>query len=254
MPPQDTPPSEAAGPGSPTPAISMVIPTYNERENIPVLAARLHEALDGTIAWEAIVVDDDSPDGTAALVAEMGARDSALRVIHRRNERGIASACRRGFDAARAPVVGVMDADLQHDPAVIPQMYATLQTTGADIVSASRYMDGSVMDKQWSPLRLATSRVACWMARMAMGVKVTDPQAGFMLLPRTFYEEVRPNLSGEGFKIFLDLIAASPRPVRLEETPYVFHRREVGESKFGSKAMWDFAKLMAKELFRSRRR
>jgi len=214
---------------SPTVDLAVVLPTFNERDNILLIMARLAEALDG-ISWEAIFVDDDSPDGTADLIAAHARRDSHIRLIHRIGRRGLSSACIEGMMSTAAPVVAVMDADLQHDAAILPRMLELLHEDSLDIVVGTRNADGGSMG-EFGTGRVLLSRIGEKISQSVCRCKLTDPMSGFFVMRRSFLLDVVRNLQGGGFKILVDLLASSRVPVRVGEVGYTFGVRRHGESK-----------------------
>lgn len=213
----------------PSASLSIVVPTYNERERLPLLvdavfAAYAAEALDG----ELVIVDDNSPDGTGAIADEL-ARRHRITVIHRAGKLGLGTAVVEGFAAATAPVVGVIDADLSHPPAMLPRMLAVMRQQQADVVIASRYIPGGGT-RNWPLTRLVMSRLACVLARGLTPVR--DATSGFFLIRRDLARAVR--IKAGGFKICLELLVRG-RPERVVEVPYVFENRTTGESKMNVK-------------------
>lgn len=235
---------EAAAPALPAPELCIVIPTFNEAANIPELAARLDATL-RDIRWEAIVVDDDSPDGTASLTRRLGRSDPRIRAIRRIGRRGLSSACIEGLMATTAPLIAVMDADLQHDERLLPAMVRAMRDDPAlDLVIGSRYLAGGGVG-DWGTARQRVSRAATWLARrIGPAAAMTDPMSGFFMLRSTLAQEVAPRLSGIGFKILLDLVASAGRALRVAELPYGFRRRNSGESKLDGKVAWDYLMLL----------
>ena len=209
--------------------LAIVLPTYNERENIPLLLNKLDDALQG-IAWEAIFVDDDSPDGTAEIVSAHARLDGRVRLLHRVGRRGLSSACIEGMLATSAPVVAVMDADLQHDETILPVMLHRLQRESLDLVVGTRNAEGGSMG-EFGRARRFLSRSGQKISHSVCRSRVTDPMSGFFLLRQSFLQEVVREMQGQGFKILVDLLASSPRPVRLAEVGYTFRSRRFGESK-----------------------
>ncbi len=209
--------------------LAIVLPTYKERENIPVILEKLEDALQGLV-WEAIFVDDDSPDGTAEAVTAHARLDARIRLIHRVGRRGLSSACIEGMLATSAPVVAVMDADLQHDETILPVMLRRLHQESLDLVVGTRNAEGGSMG-EFGRARRFLSRSGQRISRSVCRSKVTDPMSGFFLLRRSFLQEVVRDMQGQGFKILVDLLASSPRPVRLAEVGYTFRSRRFGESK-----------------------
>jgi dolichol-phosphate mannosyltransferase len=206
-----------------------VLPTYNERDNIQEVIARLESSLRG-ISWEAIVVDDDSPDGTAEVVSAEAQRDPRIRLIHRVGRRGLASACIEGMMATPAHFVAVMDADLQHDDSVLPRMLTRLRQESLDVVVGTRNAQGGSMG-EFGRGRVWLSRLGQRISHTICSCRLTDPMSGFFMLRRSFFLEVVRDLEGGGFKILVDLLASSRRPVRLAEVGYTFGLRRHGESK-----------------------
>jgi dolichol-phosphate mannosyltransferase len=210
--------------------LAIVIPTFNEQANVPVLVAKLDQALAG-ISWEAIFVDDDSPDGTADAARGIARIDRRVRVIQRIGRRGLATACIEGMCATAAPVVAVIDGDLQHDETILPQMLAALRDDPAlDIVVGSRFVAGGGTG-DWDRDRVAKSAFATKLSQRVLNVGLTDPMSGFFMMRSAVLREVAPNLAGIGFKILLDIMAAGHRPLRYAELPYIFRTRSLGESK-----------------------
>jgi dolichol-phosphate mannosyltransferase len=197
--------------------LSVVVPTFNESANVAELVERLERVL-LDVAWEVVFVDDDSPDGTARTVREFARRDPRVRVVQRLGRRGLASACIEGMLATAAPYVAVMDADLQHDEALLPEMLGLLRDGGADVVVGSRYVQGGGTGG-WAQDRQAKSRLATALARRALPVAIEDPMSGFFMLHRDVIDARVRKLSGIGFKILLDLLTADPAPLRVPESP-----------------------------------
>jgi dolichol-phosphate mannosyltransferase len=215
---------------SATPAtLAIVVPTYNERDRLAdlvreVFAAYAAERIDG----ELVIVDDNSPDGTGQLADELASRHR-ITVLHRAGKLGLGTAVIEGFAAATAPVVGVIDADLSHPPALLPRMLAVMQSASADFVIGSRYIPGGGT-RNWGFARLLMSRAACLMARGLTPIR--DATSGFFLIRRDLVRDVR--ISAGGFKICLELLVRV-RPASVVEVPYVFVGRTAGESKMNLK-------------------
>jgi dolichol-phosphate mannosyltransferase len=229
----------------PAPELAVVIPTYNERENVAPIVDLLKETLDG-ISFELIFVDDNSPDGTAAAARALGETDRRVRCIRRVGRRGLAGACLEGMLATQARYVAVLDADLQHDEALLPAMLEKLRNGEADLVVASRHVEGG-SDASLSGIRSRISRLANALAQRLLRVKLSDPMSGFFMLRRAVVEDIAPSLSSQGFKILLDIVATSPR-LRVLELPYVFRERRHGESKLDAHIAFDFAALLFAKL------
>jgi dolichol-phosphate mannosyltransferase len=229
----------------PAPELCVVVPAYNERDNVAPLIDLLREALDG-IAWEAIIVDDNSPDGTAAAARAIGETDRRVRCIRRIGRRGLAGACLEGMLASQARYVAVIDADLQHDEQLLPAMLQRLRDGSADLVVASRRVAAG-SDAGLSGLRSRMSRFAGALARFLLGVAITDPMSGFFMLRRDVIEKIAPSLSNQGFKILLDIVATAGN-LRVVELPYTFRERRHGESKLDAQVMLEFAGLLTAKL------
>jgi dolichol-phosphate mannosyltransferase len=209
--------------------LAVVIPTYNERENIPVILSALSRAL-YEIDWEAIVVDDDSPDGTAEYVREMAATNPRIHVLERIGRRGLSSACIEGMLTTSAPYIAVIDADMQHDESALPKMLEKIRNERLDLVVASRNLDTGSMGEM-SPARVWLSNMGNRVSRLVCHCDISDAMSGFFVIDRHFFQEIVHRLTGTGFKILVDILASSQRPVRVAEVPYRFRTREHGESK-----------------------
>ena len=228
------------------PDLTVVVPTFNERENIGLLCERLSTVLAG-IAWEAIFVDDDSPDGTADAVRVLARRDPRIRCLQRVGRRGLSSACIEGILASSAPYVAVMDADLQHDERLLPRMFATLRNEPYDLVVGSRYVAGGGVG-DWDANRQRASAAATRLSRLITKTDIADPMSGFFMLRRAVFDDSLRRLSAQGFKILLDLLASASTPPRMKELPFQFGQRQHGESKLDALVMWEFAMLLADKL------
>ncbi|RVQ68842.1 glycosyltransferase family 2 protein [Croceicoccus ponticola] len=223
--------------------LAIILPTLNERANLAPLVERLAAALDGPLGangWEAIFVDDNSKDGTAEEGRRLSQADHRIRVIQRIGRRGLASAAIEGMLATAAPYVAVMDADHQHDPALLPQMLTALQSGEADVCVASRFAPGASMEEWGRPDREKQSELANSLARKLTGVTLTDPMSGYFMMPADTMRGVAPNLSGIGFKILLDILSTVPEPLRVKEFPLSFAARASGESKLDQAIAFEF--------------
>ncbi len=209
--------------------LAIVIPTFNEKANVPTLIAKLDQALAGR-NWEAIFVDDDSPDGTADAAREIARLDKRVRVIQRIGRRGLSSACIEGMCATAAPVVAVIDGDLQHDETLLPAMLDLLKDSETDVAIGSRFVSGGCTG-EWDSDRVAKSALATRMSRRVLKCDLNDPMSGFFMIRTDIVRRLAPSLSAIGFKILLDLLTASPTPLRFVEVPYTFRCRTEGESK-----------------------
>ncbi len=219
--------------------LAIILPTLNERGNLGPLVERIEGAL-GDDGWEVLIIDDDSKDGTADEARALALSDRRVRVIQRIGRRGLASAAIEGFCATAAPYVAVMDADHQHDPALLPAMLASLQAGEAEICVASRFALGASTADWAEPEREKLSGIANAMARKLTGVALTDPMSGYFMLPTATARALVPRLSGIGFKILLDLLATSPHPMQAKEFPLNFTARREGTSKLDRAILLDF--------------
>ena len=231
------------------PELTLVVPTFNERQNVEPLLAALTAALAG-IDWEVVFVDDDSPDGTSALVREIAARDPRVRGIQRIGRRGLASASIEGMLASNAPFLAVIDADLQHDERLLPVMLETLRADDAELVVGSRYMAGGGTGVGLAGARNAISRLATRMSRWVIGRDLTDPMSGFFMLRRSLLERTVRDLYGEGFKILLDFITSAGRELKFAELPYTMKARHAGESKLDATVVLEFVLMLINKKFR----
>jgi len=209
--------------------LAVVIPTFNERDNVQPVLNNLAHALTG-IQYEVIFVDDDSQDGTADCIRAITRTDPYVRVLQRIRRRGLASACIEGMMATAAPYIAVMDADLQHDERILPEMFAKLKSERLDIVVATRNAAGGSMG-EFARHRVVLSKLGHNLSRWVSHTNISDPMSGFFVMTRDYLEEVIGSTSGIGFKILLDLVASARRPLRIGEVPYTFRERHYGSSK-----------------------
>ncbi len=219
---------------------SIVIPTYNEAAGIEALL----DALDATfrkngLDGEIIVVDDNSPDGTGALVDALSAR-LPVRSLHRSGKLGLSSAVIEGWKIARphSVALGAMDADFSHDPKALPQMAAALESGKYGLAVGSRYVKGGGIEN-WPARRIITSKVACWLARPL--TRVRDVTSGYFLVRRDALDGVE--LDPIGFKIGLEVIAKAHYG-KAVEIPYVFTDRIAGESKLNQREIFNYLKQL----------
>lgn len=222
--------------------LSVIVPAFNEVGNVALMVKAIDAALVG-IRWEVIFVDDNSPDGTAARVRQLAQTDSRVRVVHRYGRRGLSSACVEGILASAAPVVAVMDCDLQHDESLLPQMLRSIETGQVDLVVGSRYVAGGSLG-EWTRGRANASKLATRMATMLTRTPINDPMSGFFMISREAFERSLPRLSSVGFKILLDIAASAPAPLRIMELPYTFRSRQHGESKLDALVLWEYIQLI----------
>jgi dolichol-phosphate mannosyltransferase len=224
------------------PELSIIVPTFNERENVPVLVDRLRQALPD-MAWEMIIVDDNSPDGTADMARMIGATDPRIRCLRRVGRRGLSGACLEGMLASNARYAAVMDADLQHDEQLLLPMLKKLRNAEADIVIGSRYAGGGAADT-FSTRRKWISLLATRAANSVIGHDLSDPLSGFFMLRRDIVETFAGKLSTQGFKILLDIVSTAGQSLRVAELPYQFAARHRGTSKLDSRIALDYAGLV----------
>ena len=229
--------------------LTVVVPTYNERANVSELIRLLRAALDG-VAWEAVFVDDNSPDRTWRLVKRIARVEPRVRAIRRVGRRGLAGAVIEGALSSSAPYVAVIDCDLQHDETLLPKMLEPLRAGRADLVIASRYVGEGQAAAGLSTVRHAGSRFANWLGRRILGQDVSDPVSGFFMVRRDVVEATAPSLSVEGFKVLFDVMASSLARLRIVELPYVFRERRHGSSKLDGRAVMDYLTLLVSKASR----
>ena len=220
--------------------LAIILPTFNERGNLAPLVERIDRAIGTAASWEVIIVDDDSRDGTADEARAIALADKRVRVIQRIGRRGLSSAVIEGFCATAAPFVAVMDADHQHDPALLPGMLAALKSGEAEICVASRFAEGASTAEWAAPKREKLSTYANALARKMTGVDLSDPMSGYFMLPAANARALVPRLSAIGFKILLDLLATADTAMKVKEFPLNFAARREGESKLDRAILFDF--------------
>ncbi|MCX6695741.1 MAG: polyprenol monophosphomannose synthase [Candidatus Altiarchaeota archaeon] len=208
---------------------SIIVPTFNERNNLPVLAQRVFSAAKGAgLDVELIVVDDNSPDGTGDAAEELRKKFGSVKVIHRSGKLGLASAVIEGFREASANILGVIDADLSHSPEMVPDLIRPVREGKADLVFASRYIKGGG-EENWPFLRKLTSKGAILLARPLTPVK--DCVSGFFFMKKGVIDNVE--LNARGYKIGLEILVKG-KFKRVIEVPYTFVNRKRGKSKLNS--------------------
>ena len=213
------------------PKISIIVPAFMEAPNIPILVKEISEVLEPVILeWELIVVDDNSLDGTVGACDSLRRQGLPLKLVVRKNKRGLATAVLEGFKEAKAPVFVVMDADLSHPPAAIPLLYQAIQN-GADFAIGSRYIADGGTDDKWTVYRYLNSKIASLLARPLTAVR--DPMSGFFALSRTLWERCE-DISPVGYKIGLEILVKC-KPQNIKEIPIQFRSRVFGESKLSIK-------------------
>jgi dolichol-phosphate mannosyltransferase len=226
------------------PKLSIVIPTFNEQDNVRQVYTAVAAAL-GEEDWEIIFVDDASKDATTTEVMALNQEDRRVRLIRRIGRRGLSSACIEGMLASTSEYVAVMDADLQHDESLLPQMLGRLvQDPSLDLVVGSRYCESASMGSLASH-RVRISQWATRFSQIFSRTTVTDPMSGFFMLRFSRLEEIAPRLSGIGFKVLLDILMSYRGRWVVEELPYQMRSRHQGESKLDAKVAYDYFLMIA---------
>jgi dolichol-phosphate mannosyltransferase len=232
------------------PILSIIVPTYNERDNIAVFYKKLNQVLENLdISWEVLFVDDDSPDGTIGAIKQLISEGAKVRYLHRIGRRGLSSACIEGIENSQSQLVAVMDADLQHDETLLPAMYKALANNVCDIVIGSRYLDTSSIANNWGFGRKLISKVAVFLSRLLCSTEISDPMSGFFMVKRDAYEKTIPYLSGKGFKILLDILSSSPTPLKVKELGFKFGIRSAGESKMSPLIAFEYIAMIIEKYF-----
>ena len=222
--------------------LAVVVPTYNELENVSRMVTALEIALSG-LQWEVIFVDDHSPDGTAHCVRQMASKDRKIRIMERVGRRGLSSACIEGMLSTPAPYIAVMDGDMQHDESILPRMLECIRSNQLDVVVGSRHVRGGSMG-EFARKRVWLSNFGTRISRLACRCDVSDPLSGFFVVSSKYFHEVLPRLSGRGFKILVDLLASGKSAVHTAEVPYHFRNRQQGESKLDVNAGLEYLYLL----------
>jgi dolichol-phosphate mannosyltransferase len=220
--------------------VSLVVPTRNERENIATLLDAVRSEMAGR-DFEIWVVDDDSPDLTWEVASTYALSHPEVSVVRRIGERGLSSAVVAGFRRASGSVLAVMDADLSHDPSLLPQLVDAVNA-GADVAVGSRRVTGGSAEN-WKWHRRKTSDLATLLARMWLGAPLSDPMSGYFAMRRSVFESVSGSLQNEGYKILLEIVCRA-RPKRIAELPYVFRDRRQGVSKLTPRVGAEFLKSL----------
>ena len=229
-------------------ALTIVVPTYNEKLNVRPLVSLLDKAL-VDINWEVVFVDDDSPDGTADEVRELARTRLDVRVIHRIGRRGLSGACIEGILSSAAPYVAVMDGDLQHDETVLISMIASFNADPElNLVIGSRNVEGGSSGNGLSGIRSFGSDMATVMARKLLKIRVQDPMSGFFMIKLESFSDVVGELQRQGFKILTDLLSASRGSWKIKEIPFVFKERQYGQSKMDSAVTLEYFGLILARL------
>jgi len=213
--------------------LALVVPTLCEADNVRTVVDRVRSSLDPLgIPYELIVVDDDSQDGTAGIVRKISESDPRVRLLVRTNSRGLGGAVVHGWQHSDAEIVGVIDADLQHPPELLPQLWKAMER-GSDLALASRYAERGSL-RNWHPVRHGLSRLAIWLTWpfQKPEIYVQDPMSGFFLVRRSCIRHIE--LETQGFKILLEILVRGNLD-SVTEVPFSFGRREAGNSKAGLK-------------------
>lgn len=217
--------------------LTVVLPTYNESKNIPILIERLTKVL-AKIDYEILVVDDNSPDRTYEVVDQIGAKNPRVRCIRRIHERGLSSAVMTGMASSSAKYYAVMDADLQHDEAILPGLLKAVNQEGFDLAVGSRAAeDGSF--GEFSRLRRFISWTATMLAKMLLPVNVKDPMSGYFMVSREVFQQAEEKINPLGFKILLEFLGRVPG-LRVKEVGYTFRNRVHGETKLSGSVIRNY--------------
>ena len=216
--------------------LSVISPTLNEVENVPRLVEQLARAL-RDIDYEILIVDDNSADLTWSVAQEISSTNPRVRTLRRMQNPGLGAAVIDGFSAAEGDVIACIDADLQHDPSILPKMLKELQK-GTDVVVGSRHVDGGSTG-EWDRFRRFQSWMATKTAQFLLGIRLKDPMSGYFLLSRKDFCEVKDDLNGKGFKILLEILA-SLRTSKIKEVPYTFRSRARGQSKLSGRVIFQY--------------
>lgn len=228
MTPVDTP-TRPARRSTDQPVLSVVTPTYNEAANVGPLVTAINDAL-GDMPHEIIVVDDDSPDRTWEVAGRIAEADPRVRVVRRFDNHGLSPAVMAGLGAARGEVLAVIDADLQHDESILPEMVRRVRAGEADVVVGSRAVEGGSYG-DWGTGRRFVSWVATLIAKFLLRVPTSDPMSGFFAMSRTTFDRMAPHINPQGFKILLEFIGRRRHPLRVSEVGFTFRNRVAGETK-----------------------
>ncbi|MDF2115801.1 glycosyltransferase family 2 protein [Roseiarcaceae bacterium H3SJ34-1] len=242
--------SPQQSPSRESPRLTIVVPTFNERDNIAALVNSIDEVLHGKIAWEVVFVDDNSPDGTAEFAKKLGQADARVRCIRRINRRGLSGACIEGMLSSSAPYIAVMDADLQHDESILPVMLDRLTAGDVDIVVGSRLGEGGSAAGGLSAKREMSSRIVASIVTRFFPRGVSDVLSGFFMMRREAFDVLAPQLEQSGFKILADILITSGDSLRVAEIGFTFRARQAGVSKLDSRVVLDFAGLLLNKLSR----
>jgi dolichol-phosphate mannosyltransferase len=228
---------------------TVIIPAFNERDNIPLVVERLEKLLPGD-NWEIVFVDDDSRDGSLEVLMQVARTNPRVRFIRRIGRRGLASACLEGMASSAADLFAVMDCDLQHDETILPAMLRAFdEDPHLELAIGSRYTGRGGGTGDWSKSRVFVSRFATRLGSMIRKTELTDPMSGFFVIRRELFEETVRSMTGKGFKILLDIVLSAGRPLKVREFAYEFRTRQHGESKLDIVVAFEYLYLLADKIF-----
>ncbi|MDV6237133.1 glycosyltransferase family 2 protein [Leptospira ellisii] len=212
-----------------SPFISIILPTYNEKENLPILLPRIESSLKG-YSFEIIVVDDNSPDRTWEIAERLKEKHPEMRVLRRMDAKGLSSAVIAGMGSAKGNVFLVMDADLQHDERILPRLIDEIVSGRSDISIGTRYTNGG-STSDWSAIRRFFSVTATRLAKLFLPLPVSDPMSGFFAISRAQFEGTLEKINPRGFKILLEFLSRPSVAPRVSEVPFTFQSRRFGQTK-----------------------
>ncbi|NNM03416.1 MAG: glycosyltransferase family 2 protein [Nitrosopumilus sp.] len=229
------------------PQISIILPTYNESQNIVNILKLIRENIPKGIATQTIVVDDNSPDGTGKIVDDYvfevkKIAENTIDIIHRKAKNGLSSAILNGIQKAKGDTIVVMDSDFSHPPQIIPKMIEALKQYQCDLVVASRYITGGNI-QGWTTKRKLMSKIATVIAKKGLGVKTKDPMSGFFAFKKNIIKGL--NFDALGYKFLLEILVKS-KDIHVKEIPYTFENRKFGSSKLDSSTIIDYFKSVWK--------
>jgi dolichol-phosphate mannosyltransferase len=227
--------------------VSIIIPTYNESQNILKILKSIKDNLPKNIIAQTIVVDDNSPDGTGKIVDDYlknlkKITDYTIEIIHRKAKDGLGSAILKGIQQAKGDTIIVMDCDFSHPPQIIPKLIESIKKYQYDIAVASRYIKGGKI-QGWSLKRKMMSKFATIIAKKGLGIDAKDPMSGFFAFKKNIIKEL--TIDAIGYKILLEILVKT-KGVNIKEIPYTFQNREIGSSKLGIKTIIDYYKSVWK--------
>jgi len=225
------------------PQVSIILPTYNESQNIVDIIKLIHENIPKGINTETIVIDDNSPDGTGKIVEDYISNikkiaENTINIIHRKAKNGLSSAILNGIQNARGETIVVMDSDFSHPPQIIPKMIEAFKQYQCDLVVASRYITGGNIHG-WTTKRKLMSKIATIIAKKGLGVKTKDPMSGFFAFRKNIIKEL--NFDALGYKLLLEILVKT-KGIKVKEIPYTFENRKFGSSKLNSLIVFDYFK------------